>query len=268
MSSTGQGEEIIATTIKVGSGILKDNGEPTSFPDECGIIRTPGGKSETITLTYAGKFSVIENKTVPETDDEIASFQPLQLVREGLVHEGNPEISNNELELAPNAATAFHLDALLGFLTVPYIDVGAKEAIEAPVELSDGYSRGVLLQLRQPTPVQFLIKSTNPNTGGEYWSGRLPIANLGVEYSLPVPRPSAFGDQNFSLSLEPSGALSSVQYASDAGTNPVIGSLGAFSDLISGSSAADQAARYKSEADLIVQQQRLVRCEIKPDDCT
>jgi hypothetical protein len=69
-----------------------------------------------------------------------------------------------------------------------------------------------------------------------------------------------FGGQSFTLNLAQSGALEKVSYSADTGANQAAGALGSIVDVLNGSTAAEKAAQYKSEADLIVQQQRVILC--------
>jgi len=100
------------------------------------------------------------------------------------------------------------------------------------------------------------------------WKGEIAAAQLGKghEYALPIPRPPLFGKQVFAATVQESGALSSVQYASTTGTGSALDTLGAAVSGVTGAAAA-KAAQLRAESDLIEQQERLVRCRADPASC-
>ena len=91
------------------------------------------------------------------------------------------------------------------------------------------------------------------------WRDTLPVAQLGSLYRLPVPRAALFGKQAFAASFTESGALGKVEYAASGGAGAAMTALDSLASARA-DSAAQQAADAKTQADLIVQQQRLVAC--------
>jgi hypothetical protein len=73
-----------------------------------------------------------------------------------------------------------------------------------------------------------------------------------------------FGKQTFTVSLSEAGAVMSVGYGKNAGTASALNAIGA---IVNTETAAAKAAELKAQADLIAQQQRLVLCQTKPDQC-
>lgn len=83
-------------------------------------------------------------------------------------------------------------------------------------------------------------------------------------YKLPIPKAALFGKQTFAITLSEAGAVTSVGYGKNAGTAGAMNALGA---IVNVESPAAKAADLKAQADLIAQQQRLVLCQTKPDQC-
>ena len=85
-------------------------------------------------------------------------------------------------------------------------------------------------------------------------------------YDLPIPKPALFGKQSLALVVAPSGAVTSIDYGKVSGAGDASGSLAAILAAPS-ATAVDMVAVAKDQADLIVQQQRLVQCKAKPKTC-
>lgn len=122
---------------------------------------------------------------------------------------------------------------------------------------------GVLLPLQEMGSVKLIIQEKEGKPVGE-----TNVVVPGAKpYYLPVPRAALFGKQSFSLGLAESGAITSVSYGKLTG---VPGALNAGTAIIGATQPPDaaDAAKSKSKADVIAQQQRLARCQQKPVDCT
>jgi len=100
------------------------------------------------------------------------------------------------------------------------------------------------------------------------WTGTTTVPDEEKTYDLPIPRAALFGKQTFSLTLSDAGAVTSIGYSKDVGIAGAMNAVGAAAVAAKPGSAADEAAQLKAQADLIAQQQRLVRCKAKPSACT
>jgi hypothetical protein len=87
-------------------------------------------------------------------------------------------------------------------------------------------------------------------------------------YELAIPKAAVFGKQSFSLTLAESGAVTSVDYGKLSGASGALNAATSAVGAAAPESTANKAAEVKSQADLIAQQQRLVRCQAQPDKCT
>jgi hypothetical protein len=70
-----------------------------------------------------------------------------------------------------------------------------------------------------------------------------------------------------SASFAESGALSSIEYLDTNGANQLANSLTNIAKASSGETTADKVAEARNEADLILQQQRVVLCKASPTTC-
>lgn len=100
----------------------------------------------------------------------------------------------------------------------------------------------------------------------QIWQGTVPVPTH-MPYQLPMPRPSLFGKTAFGLALSDSGTITTLHYGANSGQPDVLNALGAVAKALQPKSAADKAAEYQAQADLIAQQQRLVNCQLSPSTC-
>ena len=77
-----------------------------------------------------------------------------------------------------------------------------------------------------------------------------------------------FGKQSFTLTLADSGAVTAVDYGKVSGASGGLNASTSAMGTMVPESTANKAADMKAQADLIAQQQRLVRCQAQPDKCT
>lgn len=130
-------------------------------------------------------------------------------------------------------------------------------------------NRFVNLPAKQPA---FVPVSVTTGRGGSctqdvLWSGLVPVGQLGRAYTLPIPKAAIFGKQTFAVAFDDSGALISLQYAKDSGIVQSLNATQHLAEMAKSSTAAERAAKLGAEADLIVAQQRLVKCQASPETC-
>jgi hypothetical protein len=65
----------------------------------------------------------------------------------------------------------------------------------------------------------------------------------------------------------PSGTITSIGYGKTSGLSGGLGAAGLLAGAFTPQSDADTAAQLKAEADVIAQQQRVLRCRNTPDAC-
>ena len=93
------------------------------------------------------------------------------------------------------------------------------------------------------------------------------IAQRGTDYYVPIPKPALFGGSSFELALNEADMPTKLSYGKASGAEQVLDTGSALLDAIREPSSADQAAAVKGEADLILQRQRLLKCQADPTTC-
>lgn len=83
-------------------------------------------------------------------------------------------------------------------------------------------------------------------------------------YELPIPKARPFGSQTFVVAMDDSGRVKSSGYQHTGGAAGVIDAIQEAADT---QTASSKAASLRAQADLIVQQQRVVTCMSHPTDC-
>jgi hypothetical protein len=126
----------------------------------------------------------------------------------------------------------------------------------------------VLLALNDTASTALTVKVHDAIDGDvAIWNGVATIPE-GSIYYLPIPKSALFGKQVFTLSLSDAGAITSVGYEKDNGAAGVLNSVNSAAGAEKPTTAADEAAQLKAQADIIAQQARLVRCNAQPSACT
>lgn len=233
--STGQGEPILKTVVSI-AGVFAFDGNGETFPDACKLIAKAGGEKP-ITLTYEGPLRT-----------DVKDMQYIEPDATSTVYANNEKIV-----------------AAIGRICAVVEETDAGIMPLTPLVKGQGAS----LKARQPGSAKIALSSSRADDckGGVIWHDDVRVAQLGTMYHLPIPAPAAFGKQTFSASFAESGALSSVQYASNTAAVPALNGAQTVLTALQGDSAAQKAAEIKAEADLIAQQQRLVACLATPATC-
>lgn len=229
---TGQGEAILKAAITLlGAAIVALEAAP-DYSRECAFIQTAGG-GKPLTLTYVGTVSL--DSDAPQ-------------------------------KIAPDAASGSYAQQLVGAIGDVCARVLRRNAPAAPATTP---AVGTRITLRQPGEVAIRVSVGHPDCETtSVWEGAVLAGQHGVEYRLPVPKPAAFGKQVFGVAVAESGALQSAQYVSNSNAAQAIGVANAALTAAQGETIAQAAAAAKAEADLIAQQQRLVRCRADPANCS
>jgi hypothetical protein len=85
---------------------------------------------------------------------------------------------------------------------------------------------------------------------------------------LPIPKAALFGKQTFSLSLSEAGTITAVDYGKQTGAAGALNAAGSIATAVDPETPTAKAADLKAQADIIAQQQRLLRCQRAPASCT
>lgn len=244
--TTGKGDEIIDSAISLASALGFGSGAAKRDDAESICDAINGGKpsrDKTANLNYRLRHSFAE---------------------------GDRDIQG--IEVPPTEASR----ALHEKLSSEIGSVRAKvEAVEKPEPVinarPDNDHEYVNLVLKQPAIYSIVVTTGGRGaTIGEQivWQGDVQLAQRGVSYAVPLPASALFGQRTAKLTLAESGALTSLTYSSTNGVSSAMDSAAAMAGIVEGASAAERAAEVKAEADLIVQQQRLIRCQADEANCT
>jgi hypothetical protein len=232
-STMGQGEAIVKSAVALAGAVALFYVKPAP-PDrtleECNTIET-WGAGKPITLSYKAPI------TTPGTD---VAFEAASESKELYA------LIRNQLP------------------TLKATVSGVSDSKNGPIY--DGPRSGtsesvVLLELQKMGSVSVTIKANTDTIG----TARIVIPKDDT-YKLPIPKAALFGKQTFALTLAESGAVTSVGYGKTTGAASALNALGAIAGAETQITAA-KAAELKAQADVIAQQQRLVLCETKPDQC-
>jgi hypothetical protein len=229
-STTGRGEEVIKSTMNIvalGTGGTIKLAGVSLSP--CDLIRNRG-KDETLTLSY----SALLNLALPSQT------------------------------LSPDPQSELYAKALGNAL--PSIIVKKKRLAKPkpPVSYVKKSDNEPVLQAMQPG---LLYLDVDDSKNHHLWSGVVQVAQLGTPYEISIPTPALFGKLTLSASFAESGALSSIEYLDTNGANQLANSLTNIAKASSGETTADKVAEARNEADLILQQQRVVLCKASPTTC-
>lgn len=240
-SSTGQGEAIVKSAIAL----------------EAALAAVPLWKA----LAETDK----KPPTVKDCDDidKWGDKKPITVIYRGSFNERNRGAAV-QLKASPESKALY--DRFMHFLPTFSVHVDSpdqvKEVLSRPI-FTNTDSDTVPLTLQKLGSLGIRIKQDGASGDTTAFSSRL-LTPLSETYTLPIPRAALFGKQSFSLALSEAGAVTSIGYGKNTGTAGALNALGALANT---QTAAAEAAETKAQADLIAQQQRLMLCLTKPDQC-
>ncbi len=240
-TSTGQGEAILKSVISLVGAVapLGGGGTRALAPlPECKVIADwGGGKPVTINYKASIDFNSQTDAGIPFTIEPVPDSAALHRLLEA------------------------RLPILQGLIT-PSASGWAGATFDQPAGSRKDH---VYLKLRKVRNAQLDLLAQ----GQKLWSGNVlvPDARTEGEYVLPIPHAALFGEQSFAMTLTEAGAIETITYGKKTGAAGPLNVLTAAATAAAPDSAAARAAELKGESDLIVQQQRLVRCRAQPDQC-
>jgi hypothetical protein len=242
----GRLKDINATTVGQGEAIFKT---------VMTIAKSAAGLLE-VRKTFAAECAWLK---------AVANGKPLTLT-----YEGGVDLGNMAQQVIPADTASLVYDKTLAPLIGNVCTIVERgKAPDVPV-LAASTDRFVLLTVRQPGSAKLTVRAGRNDTacdGADIWSGDIAVAQFGTRYGIPIPAAALFGKQVFAASFAESGALTSLQYASNTGAGQLANVINTGLTTFQGDSAAQKAANLKAEADLIVQQQRLTQCLADGSSC-
>lgn len=243
----GQGKEIFITALKVAlltpalltaQQNLRNNSnlkfEDIKFEKECDFIAA-SSKDAVITLAYEGKVDL---------DAPFAQLQPIKPSHESSVAHGK-------------------LQNMVGLVCASVVE---KAKREPPV--NSGAGKELRLHLREPGLTTVSVEGGPSCSGSEYWSDQVLDGRNGTDYEVPIPKAALFGRNSFKIALAESGRITQLSYDKDAGAGSGLDAMAAMLEATRGQSIEEKAAALNAEADLILAQERLAKCEKDSTNCT
>lgn len=246
-STTGQGEPVFKTAITIATLFLALEGSPTPYPSECKLIAKIG-EGKPVTLKYGGMVDLTngELQTIPpEAASEYYHRELISAIGPILVQVGDRNTPKRPIEPETDSEAA-----------------SAEPSLSSNSSFTD--SRSALIA-REPALVRFEL--VTPKSSEPLWSGSLPVAQLGIRYELPIPNPGMFGKRQVAATFAESGSLTSIHFLSNTGAGQALNVVNSGLTGFAPKTTAEKAAEVQAEADLIAQQQRLVRCLAEPEAC-
>lgn len=234
-AQTGQGTEIVKSAAVLAAAVMAAAGTPQAIKDACTLVRKVAkdkGVTLTFTTTEAFDSGSTFSKVIEPAADSAAYYKTLKPVM------GDVCLKGVQRDPKPRRA-AFRGDAK------GHIMVGLVEPAIFDIHV---------------------LQAGNEPCTSRVWTAPVAVPQRGERYDLVIPKARAFGKQTFAVSVAESGAVTMLKYGKDSGAAGVMtaGSelAGAFT-----TTAAEAAARMDAEADIIAQQQRLIRCRTDPTTC-
>ncbi|MGB3457299.1 MAG: hypothetical protein WBA35_13145 [Litorimonas sp.] len=236
----GRGSEILTSAVKLAAAVLPvpfDGGGARAKDDRCtdmnGSLTERGG---TVTLKYATTISEATGGPVPMSPTSESQYWHDRFL---------PNLGDVRVQLAPDG---------IGRPRVTLSDTGGPDF--APLKTRQPGS-GTLTVTTGPADTPPVILQTKAVT----------VAQFGQPVTVPLPKAASFGTNTFSVKLAETGAITELGYSLTASTAATLDAVTGAIDSVSGQSVAEKAAEAKAEADLIAQQQRLLRCRETPETC-
>lgn len=233
-NTTGQGETIFKSAIKL-AGTFASASQRAPIEAKCKEFRL-AFKDKVLTLAYE--------------------------IRDGVAADGK------RIPVPPDTQSEYYAGVYRLLVGDTCLHLAGQGELRAPVSYGES-KNDVVFEVRQPGLVAASI-TTGPQgncAASTLWSSIIQIAQRGKEYKLRIPRAALFGKQQFGVTFDEAGGLQMVQYNKDSGAAGLLGTIQAGVDEFQ-TTAAEEAAALKSEADVIAAQQRLIRCQTKPSSCT
>lgn len=251
--STGQGESIVKAAVALGTamvGIAKKGTLRASYGtaspnlvtfsmedkdpiEACKEIASRGGSTKTIAITYTATIG-------PDNDAD----KPVLLAAASRDVEG-----------------LFEAGSLPQFFAQRGGVKSVSTATYAPCCSSDDL---VPLRLQRVGVAELSVLEERKGIARQEIGRARILIPTGEDYELAIPKARFFGSQTFKLELSEAGAVTAVGYGAKTGAAGVLNALGA---IAASQTAEAEAKELKAQADLIVQQNRLVLCQTKPEDC-
>ncbi len=240
-TQTGTGSEILTAALALAAKLSADE-DPSQTPN----------KKEITTACIALKSLVKDEK-------------PLTIIYKGHT-DFKTKTSHTTIKLKRMSVSDFtfkKIKPIFGELTATY---SIPATPPTPIHTL-GNHEGQTIKLKESALAEIIIKNTHMAYNSSEYKGQVRVPQHGKLFHLPVQKAPFFGKNTFELALDESGHVSKLTYSGENGTASLFDSLSGVATQAKGNKVQDEAARIQAEADLIAQQQRLIKCQADPSTC-
>lgn len=242
-TTSGKGDEVVKAAIVIAEMVLPFGAtDAPSTTSGCGAIAAWGG-GKPVALTY-------------EAAANYAPFAQGETAR--------------DVPFVPDPGSKRLFDAFFGEGTTPLI-LRIQRPTDVPQRFQHAKARPDGTAPTDVVPIWLpnhqAVKLEALFDGATFWSSGVTVPSPGKPYYLPVPKSALFGKQSFTVAVSDAGQVTSLSYAKDSGLVGSLGAAGAIGAAVEKDTDAEQAAKIKSKADILAQQQRLLICQKEPANC-
>lgn len=240
VSQTGEAKELLTTFVKLIPIAFILGFDEKDMIAACEYLKKMAAKEKPLSIIHRGHTSFEKGAT-------------------GIAHV-------IEMKQATVPDEAFEkLELIFGQIAATYVLPDQKTAVMHVVDKH----KGERLTLIQPERALIKVVVNRPDqkklvdfTGGAW------VPQHGTKYDLPIQKSPWFGQNVFALDLSQSGHVTKIQYTGNRGSAELSGVISEAQTQYKDESLQDDLDKAKAEADLIYQQQRLVKCQADPAECS
>lgn len=240
-TSTGTGTDIVDTIIELLPG-AKSVSVDSKVIKACKIINKMAGEKDKVPNPLSVSLITVATISGTNTTPKI-SISPFKLKRYPV---------QTYLDIQAALGTFTSNGALHKTVTASVTTEKTKQSVK----------------LVEPAIVKLdVVRKELANNNVTTYTAYAPAPQLGVEYTLPIPNPPLFGENQLELSLYESGKIKSLKYGTKNAAKGLGSSIVKLNDQFDSQTNAEKAAELKAEADVMAQQQRIVVCQATPESC-
>lgn len=238
-SASGNGDSIVSTLVSFYTGLKSDDKDDATITSICqSVIAVSGDKKP---LTISGLLELSGSEIDVNDDGEPVEYFTI--------------LSSDNNIMAPILTQ-----------NKPKVTIAMSDHSPRSSETSGDEKATNVLIVQTPASYIFTVNWLD-FTGETYASENFSVLvpEQGSTKAIPMPEPSLFGKIDMELSLAESGMITKLKY----GTTDVASGSDSINSLIETvtSTTSEKAAAIQAEADLIKQQQRLIKCKADPENC-
>lgn len=257
-TSEGQGTEILKSISSVIGAFGLDQSRQANV-EVCKHIASRG-KEGVLTMTYVGTIDLSDHIKCRNREGNGIGCDGSQL--------SSPEFLAGflrEIEPTPGSKLDHEMTkAMFGRVCSLVYPPRKFQGPVSPIVAVEGTGK---LAMREPAVTEVRVFAGDTCFTDQYWLGQVLDGENGSPYVLPVPKSAAFGGTGFTLAVGDSGLVTSLEYKKDTGVGKSADGLKAVLDAFAKPTDKDKAAKINEQVELIIAQERLVKCRADRKEC-